>query len=419
MIGRINKLLLILATIALALYVVVLNQEMVTLRLGRSSAISVNGGVLFIAIFCTGVLAAALVAAFFGIRTYFRERRYRSLERKRQQFYEGLLRARGLLAAGEWNEAKSAWESIIKKDPTDVIARVELSRCLEGSGDTKEALRIIDAARAKAPNNLEVLFRAAELNLALGNKTAAIDNLALVLYQHPNRKASELARKLSEELGRIEDAFEYQRQSERLGANGFAGEQNNLRLEFKQIVAEPGSIEKLRVFVKRHAELTPALNTLSAEEARLGNYDVAAGLLARAGRVENSPAYLQKAAELWITNGMPEKAISALKTAAREAKPGESKILAELSLVRTYLRLQMFSEAEKALAELASLELNSDHQREVLILKGYCLSSMGRHHECGPLWTKLRDQDYKLTEADFDSVLGPISEAPAARLSTP
>ena len=75
----------------------------------------------------------------------------------------------------------------------DIIARVELSRSLEGQGQAREALRVLEEARASDPKNVEVLFRAAELNQSLNNKTAAIDNLALVLCQHPNRRAAQSA----------------------------------------------------------------------------------------------------------------------------------------------------------------------------------------------------------------------------------
>ena len=76
----------------------------------------------------------------------------------------------------------------------------------------------VEAARLADPKNIEVLFRAAELNSRLKNKTAAIDNLALILAQFPSRQAAGLARALSEELGRYDDALEYQEQLEAMGS---------------------------------------------------------------------------------------------------------------------------------------------------------------------------------------------------------
>ena len=94
------------------------------------------------------------------------------------------------MAAEEWGRAQSGWEQILRKDQDNIVARVELSRCLEKLGEPREALRVLDATRAGSRRNIEVLFRAAELNRSLGNNTVAMDNLALIAGESPSRRSS-------------------------------------------------------------------------------------------------------------------------------------------------------------------------------------------------------------------------------------
>ncbi|NLF26102.1 MAG: tetratricopeptide repeat protein [Deltaproteobacteria bacterium] len=185
-----------------------------------------------------------------------------------------MLEARSLLAAGEWSKAEALWRKIAKRDPANTIAKVELSRSVEGGGDLKEALRIIDTARISDPSNVEVLFRAAELNLALGNRTAAVDNLALILYHLPSLKAARMARDLSEELGRLQDAFEYQEKVQSAGEEEALLKAAGTRLEFKKLLAEhsePSDKGKktaaLKNFLKRYGDYAPALEHLATLEA--------------------------------------------------------------------------------------------------------------------------------------------------------
>jgi len=271
MLGRIYRFIAVFLLVGLALYLVLLNRESITLRLSSGWQLSGNAGVIFISIFGMGVVCAALVALFFGIKSYFRERSYRSLERQRRDFYEGLTKARACLAACEWRRAEELWRQLVRKDPTNIIARIELSRSLEGAGETSEALKVLESARAAEPENAEVLFRIAEVHIRQGNKTAAIDNLALILYSHPNRRAAAMARDLSRELGRFSDALEYQGKYESLGSEESSRE-IRADLEFELLLADSSSgEEEIKNFLRRYPGFAPALERLADIETGRGN----------------------------------------------------------------------------------------------------------------------------------------------------
>ena len=409
MLRRFRQLLVAFLVVLLAVYVVVTNNQSVTIQLG-SWVYSAAVGVVLLAAFAAGVLLTATIGLIFGLAAYLRERRLERRERDRLAFYEGMVEARSHAASADWARAHRSWESIVRRDPTHIIARIELSRSLQNQGEAREALRVLDEARAAAPHNVEVLFRAAELNMALGNRTAAMDNLALVLYHQPNRHAARLARDLSEELGRIEDAFEYQAKLDALGADDADADETRARLRFKRLLQEaeaPGAqkdrlSEDLREFVKKHPACLPAVEKLAALEIEEGRSDAAAQLLVKAAKISGAHALWRKVSRIWINGKNPANAISSARTAAHEAR-GEARLLAELELIRLYASLGMI---EEALRELAGFEALATQEgvpfageffRQYLILSGLCHSLRRDYREAHKLWEKLCDEHFELS----------------------
>lgn len=428
MISKFNKILVLLLAIAATLYVVIMNGGDAHLTLTPTTKFSARSGVLYLGVFIAGALAAGLIAAVFGFKAYLRERKFQNQEKQRQKFYGAYLQARSLLASEEWDKAREQWEKLVKKDPTDTIARVELSRSLEGAGKTREALKILDAARSANPDNIEVLFRAAELNQTLKNKTGAVDNLALILYHHPNIRAARRARDLSEEIGRVEDALEYQEKLEKLGDSSDS-EEARVRLDFKKLCkdleeTDAEAFEKsLRKFVKKTTHV-PALHRLSLLEKKDGKIEEAAQLLVQAARLTGTSDYWREATHLWIKNDMPERAVAAARTATKDTK-GTARIHAELDLIRVYLAVGKVEESKNlidsfaALAKEVGVDLNEEASQQLLILKGLCLNRLGDFRGAAEIWKKLSLYEYDIVESKLKSQLALNGKAPEPRLSTP
>jgi len=429
MVSRITKLLLIFFIVALAAGIIVLNPAEVTVQLTPGNQFSAMGGVIFLVIFAAGMLLAATFWIFFGVKAYFRERSYQHQESQRQQFYRAILDARSALAVNDLEKAKHSWEKLVKKDPTDVIARVELSRSLEHGGQFREALKVLEAARASDPTNSEVLMRAAELNLGLNNKTAAIDNLALSLYHHPSRKAARLARDLSEDLDRIDDALEYHNKLKELSSNQAELLPDGNRIELKKLIKETEDPEELKKalarFIKKSGDFPPALCELAKLEAASGNTDQAAELLIKAARADNSRAYWFEAVKLWIDNGMSDRAIGAARTAIRNTE-GKAKLRAELDLIRLLLDLHQFEEARKNLDSFAKTvdqefgeNLETKIIREYLTLKGLCLNQLGEYKAAAEIWRELTHPKPTLVMRESLHEHPTNGVAPSPVLSTP
>lgn len=437
MIRQVNLLILAIALIFAAVYFVLRNSAPATVSIwGDSLTFSSNVGVIVIVSFFIGVLASTVVGLIFGLRAWLRERRFARRERDREAASESLLKARSYLVTHEWGKAQNEWERIIRRLPDDVVSRIELSRSLEGAGDIREALKVIDSARTAAPRNIEVLFRAAELNLAMGNKVAALDNLALALYHQPSARAARMARDISEDLNRLEDALEYQERLEQLEGLTADGEAARTRLLLRKLnrkadaekLPRSARIDELRTFCRKHQHSAEALRQLAELERREGQVEAAAQSLIKAARASGDVNDWRQVAALWAEHDDAERAISALRTAIKDLD-GSAKIQLELELISLQLRVGMADEADQlAGAVLERIRSNDGVAEETAqrlrVLKGYALSLRGKQREAAEVWRALAED----STPTFCSPIPGINaadrnalkvEQPAARLSTP
>ena len=428
MITRINKLIVGLILVVSVSYLFYLNSHTVTINLGPSWALSAPGAIVFISTFIAGFLFCSIFALLFGIKSLWRERGLEERERRRNRSEKLLLDARMALAAEEWDRARDLWSSIVSRDSQNIVARIELSKSLEGAGKAREALKILDEARVADPSNSEVLFRAAELNLSMSNATAALDNLALIIQTHPNLRAATMARDLAEGLNRFEDALQYHETAEKLGLSGKESAEAKTRIEFKKLEIEGAQdenklIELLHKFVKRNSFFVPGLHRLALLEADAGNNEDAAKHLMTASKVSGDPTYWQEAAKIWLKNAQPNKAVAAARAGTADAK-GTNKIKSTLEMIKLYLKLNMLEEAKGELEGFEGLlsreEVQADRaiSRTVLILRGRLQNALGNYQESAKIWEQLSDSNFKL-ERKIIKLDSARKEMPPARLSTP
>lgn len=432
MIRRLNKLLVFLIFIGLACYAFILNPSSVTVRFSAQHSISAPLAIVLISTFGIGILLTALFALYLGLKAQWRERGFKARERNHQRTHQILLEARGLIAAGEWSVAEQKWQNIVVKNPEDIVARVELSRCLEGRGDLAEALRVLDAARAIDSKNVEVLFRAAEINLALGNKTAALDNLSLIINNEPCARAIVWARNIAEDLGRLDEALHYHQLLSRLATEQRHADEIFVRIRIKQIEANPElnlqkKLSEVRKLSKSYAQQAAPYLKLAELERSQGDIEASVKNLLMASKVTGDPTYWHDAAVLWVKADQPQRAVAAAKSAINDSPKGIARIASELELIKLYLTLDMNDEALESLHSLEpllesqSLELSSDIGRTFLILKGRCYHVLGNHQEASLVWHQLSESRFELN-LDSPSTLKvkSIPElAPSPSLSTP
>lgn len=427
MLSRISRLAIFLIVLTAVLYIVLLNRDPITVHLAGENTFTAMGGVVLIVTFGLGILTASLVGVFFGVRSYLREQRLHAKERKRKALLEGLRLARSHVASREWNKARAEYEQLIRRHPHDSIARVELSQVIEQQGDPREALRLVDAARVETPHDVEVLLRAAELNVALNNKTAAVDNLALVLASQPSKYAARMARDLSEELERFDDALEYQDRLDGLGYQGKESERYKSRIRFKKLLKDtPDALqlqEALTVFVKREHS-SSALEKLADLCAAAGDKLGAAQHLARVARQDGAIEPLKRANALWLELNQPEQALATVRATSKETS-GATRVAVELELIRILITLRMLDEAKGALAKLpallaeCSVTLNPEVTAHIQSLQALAAVKLGDTNSADATLTRLTQGSLEIDWGTSRLSAKKSSEAPAPRLSTP
>jgi tetratricopeptide (TPR) repeat protein len=393
MLKRLNRLIFILIILSLALWVVLLNEQPVTLKLGGNQEYPAHLGAMIVFTFAAGVLSTAIVASLFGFRAYLRERSFLAAEKRRYEFGRESAKARALTLAEKFGEAKRLWESLCKRDPKDVQARLWLANTLEREGSSGEALKVLDAARAAFPGDLEVLFRAAELNAKLGNKTAAVDNLALVISGTPSEKAVRDARNLSVELGRLADALEYNAQLEKVGSDRQELREFEAKIRFQQVFSQKQSgavsdaeyVNALKQLVRDYPEASAALVAISELEAQAGNFEEASQALVKAALNERTIQAWQRPIELWIAQKQPERALAIARLAIKESSL-QQRAEYELLLAKIYLQFGMYTDARTMLESLNNSNITTGSKDKVTAMLGKCLLSAGEERQAAELW---------------------------------
>jgi len=434
MLRQFNRLIAIALLIAVTLYITLTNSETATIKLGPNITVTTYAGVIYLGVFFIGSVVASIVALFFGFKSYLRERKLRAAARAHQLFFELFLKARSFMASEEWGAARAIWEQILHQDPENTIARVELATCVENLGDCREALRVLDAMRASNHMNAAVLFKAVELNRKLGNKTAAKDNLALIVQEAPTKRALELARNIAEELGKVDDAMDYQRALEKIGHVSEEMVEAKTRLSFEQLIGSVSNENSLRetltIFVKKNPTYVPALERLAHLEIARGRLEEGAELLVKAAKLaEGDLSKWNVIIDLWLRaapgdfSRRAERALAAARSAT-QGLYGAKRISAEFVVAKTLLAVNRAEDARAvlegvtALAEKEKVGLTPDQIQTRTHLTGLCLARLGLSKDTASLWESLVEPTLPAAEAGKKPLLSDRGE-PSPALSTP
>lgn len=434
MLRQFNRLIALAILIAVTIYITLTNSETATIKVGPNMSVTTYAGVIYLGVFFCGCVVASVIALFFGFKSYLRERKLRSAARTHQLFFDLFVKGRSFMASEEWNAARAVWEQILHRDPDNTIARVELATCFQNIGDTREALRVLDTMRASNHLNAAVLFKAVELNRKLGNNTAASDNLALIVREAPTKRALEVARDIAEELGRIDDALDYQRALEKIGYTSEEMIEAKTRLTFAQLVKsienQSSLRETLTIFVRKHPQYVPALERLADLEISAGRLEEGAELLVRAAKL--SPGDMAKWStiiDLWLRTApgdfqrRADRAIAAARSATQNTH-GSRRIDGEFIVVKTLLAVNRADDAKALLDEIPKIaekervSLSADQIRASTHLKGLALSRLGLAKDTGVFWEALVEPTLPETTSNKRAVISDRSE-PSPMLSTP
>lgn len=434
MLRQFNRLIALAILIAVTLYITLTNSDTATIKLGPSITVTTYAGVIYLGVFFFGAVVASIFALFFGFKSYLRERKLRTAARTHQLFFELFVKARSFMASEEWGAARALWEQVLHQDPDNTIARVELTTCFENLGDMREALKVLDSMRASNHMNAAVLFKAVELNRKLGNNTAANDNLAMIVREVPTKRALELSRDIAEELGRVDDALDYQRSLEKIGHVSEEMIEAKTRLSYAQLIKsvenENSLRETLTIFVRKHPTYVPALERLAELETSRGRLDEAAELLVKAAKLsEGDLSKWSTIIDLWLNTApgdfqrRADRAIAAARSAT-QGLHGAKRIDGEFIVAKTLLAIHRAEDARTllegipVLAEKEKVNLSGQQTETRTHLTGLCLSRLGLAKDTASLWESLVEPTLPAATAGKKPLLSDRGE-PSPALSTP
>ena len=418
---RILKIIAALLLIAIPTFIVVKNREVVPVYYAGETPISTSVGVLVLVVFLAGAFAASLVASVIGLFSWWENKKLRRKEKIRNAFYAALVDARMASASRDWSKAKTLWLGILKKDPDNLIARLELSRVHQQLGELREGLAVIEVVRAQHSRNAELLFQSAELLERSGSLTAALDNLLPLLANGFNARAAEMVIELHQKLGRWEDALEVW---EQLDDHGIASVETGARIKFnllsnRAFARTEDELSALLEFIKKFPFFSLAYERLAQLYQEGGAPIEAAHTLLKGAKGGKSIELYRQAIDLFLEHPRDhEKAVSAARSAIAVVPP-TSQVAARLLLASVCVRLERTEEAEVVLREMKDfcstrhISLNHSDHLVHLCLQGMILAFKERELESRLMWRELLREAMKpgSTDSSYDHLNGISSDS--------
>ena len=332
--GRIAGFLIVVALVSTVVsYLFYFNPESIEFIYGPGRSFKGPLALLLAVAFSFGALLVGSLAFVSSVGRSFRERR---IEKSRQVLsgqWAELVDGREKMLGGDFKGAETTFQKMLTDNPENVVARVHLAEVFGRQGQKLKAMRVLEKER-KNSQNLEVLFSLAEIADSLENYTAAYDNLVLLLKTYPkNEFLLKSLVKASAELGRFDEAIDYQTRLARLssGEKYTEAQEELAALELRHLekqmpkdqVAHKNALEGI---LKRHKNFGPALARIAEIECKEGKHEKASKLLSKAYRSKADVHYLRWLAQMWLTQGEPERALREIRSLVDDKSPFDARL---------------------------------------------------------------------------------------------
>ena len=231
----------------------------------------------------------------------------------------GLERARMLLADRLFPQAAKQLEGVLRRDPQNLAALIDLVRAKEGQGDIEEAIRLAERALELDPEYTQTYLTLARLEAQRDDLEQAVELSSLAVERDPQnpdvriQKANFLQR-----LGRFEESQEVL--EETLAAHGEHPRTNAFYAQMVEVRTGKfeAAEERLRQVVERDPYLEQAWLFLGRVLERTGKLDEAEASFKKGLAARSDDADLHGAlGHLLARLGRQEEAISQLREAIR------------------------------------------------------------------------------------------------------
>ena len=339
------------------------NVELLSQRFEITSQRSIPLYAVVLAVFLLGFLPVVSVLLVRTLRGDLALRRERRLSREAKSRRGSFRRAVDYQVDGQWSRAAAELSALLAEQPEEFAALLLHGEVLRHQGKAQEALEVHRRASVLYPHSVAVLYQLAEDYEVLGDVEVAHQIRDRILRDYPGVGLQVLRRRRNAALGAGDWKAAGQLQEKihsLLSDNDDTGgieRENGVRLglAYQEAVSllETGRVDEacdlLRRLFDEEPRFVPAAIMLG-EAAVLAGDDAQALAEWRGGfESTGSPVFLQRIEDHFIESERPLEAIETLHQLIAGA---DNDLLPRFFLGRLYYRLEMHSEALKALGAL-------------------------------------------------------------------
>jgi lipopolysaccharide biosynthesis regulator YciM len=322
------------------------------------STLMISSFVLGLLLVFFGTLARDARRAFVEYKKSREKRREQALKEEMEKGVEAFLR-------GDLAKAKTHYQEILKRDPTQIDLYLRLSEISQREGTAEEALRWVEKAGLIDSRNTNVLLHEAGLRQRMKQFPEATRILNRIIdLEAGNVKALKSLREVYLESGKWEEALRTQkavlkntkgRQAEEEETFFFLG----LKYEHArdQLAGNAGAsleaiLKEAKEIVREEKKFLPGYLLLGDVYRRMGKWKFAGNIWGKGFRRFQSVIFLLRLEDLYLERGDPNTLLRIYQR-AMETNPGKDVVA--FFYAKLCLRLEMLDEALEEL-DLISLK---------------------------------------------------------------
>ncbi len=363
----------IIVFVGVFLYLSSLNPVSIQFQYWRGSYLEASLSMLLIGTLLIGAVITFLIYFIRDIKKSIKERKAHKL---REQLWESFYQATDALFKGDLPKAEKQILVYLKKKPDDPKVYLTLVEVYLRAGKSKKAIETLEKAKGLKIDQLEILFREAQIYKETKDYAGAIRTYKEIIDLNPkNREAMRELRDIYIEEKEWENALKLQKKIIKgcpvVEIDGEQKLQRGLRYEYARLIADKGEedrgIRELKDIIREDPSFCPPYVLLGELMRRTGESKEAIKIWRRGFEKTHEIIFLNKSEDLYLSQEDP-RGIIHLYLDAMKKEPNN--IVIPFFYARLCLRLEMIDEALDKLQEMES-NLSEHPSYHYLLAEGY------------------------------------------------
>lgn len=304
------------------------------------------------------LLGAVTTFLIYFVRDTLKSMKEHKENKLREHLWESFYQATDALFKGDLPKAEKQILMYLKKKPDDPKVYLKLVDIYQKGGNPKKAIETLERAKGLQIDQLEILFREAQIYKETKDHAGAIKVLkAILALDQSNREAMKDLRDIYIEEKEWEKALELQRTIIKTSPKGEFDQENELlqglRYEHARLIADKGEedkgIKELKNIMKENPSFSPPQVLLGELLRRAGETKEAVKIWLKGFAKTHDIIFLNKLEDFYLSEQDP-RGIIHLYLDAMEKEPNN--IVIPFFYARLCLRLEMIDEALEKLREM-------------------------------------------------------------------